>query len=807
MGLITTLKAGYGIATNRIAYTTLKNDLCGVVGLAGRMNFSRNVVACVVPGIPKSNRIRLETEVGNRLPNITIYKGSITESDLSKVLPVLRGLSIDLPRSDMDYFAAIKASGLIIEDSAVPKDNSFVLGNLLYSFKSPVLLCRAVEMSYGNLKSLSAQLSIDEFEKKRGLTDENTNLLRITDDLRKRIDTLGRFGQIAVQMSESLLDPKVDPAKIEQLSMELCCSSLNYRRIVYFSYTEKVPVWATDGKARPVLEVGNRWGTNLEIIRIIETVLEGQMDLPINAEDQILFQKWSKSKIIAALSHNDPKVRSYARKLIAQSALLPFSRRGKSLSPTDETPLGAALTSKRGLSYNTDFSNTMISYGWTMDVSGQGSNARAELYKLVYNNGVENKYSIVNTMLELDDLRNFDGEERQAIMSGSVPDVVSIILQNKLHKKYKETPANSFDPVIFQAPRSIIVKSFLDKRGYQVSDVDNTTMEINPGMLLLWGGDIKAFVTEYDPQMKRVYVLERPFTGTELTTDETEMLRATIKLMELVQVRKSEETAKAEMYKALREVILSLVETIDAKDPYTRGHSERVAIASEAIARQMGYPLNTLEVYLHDIGKIGVPEHILQKPAALDADERAIMEIHPVVGARILEQVSFYRDKLDVILYHHERVDGLGYPEGLAGDNIPLVARIVAVADTFDAMTSDRPYRKGLTVETAFEELILSSGTQLDPNAVKAFLQTFVQSSIDLEKFMLRTDKSGDIMQIAQDYLRKFNQLAEISAFQTVNNYVVSKTSEGAYNFGASKKPKQYLKDLLGGTDTSQKIE
>ena len=174
--------------------------------------------------------------------------------------------------------------------------------------------------------------------------------------------------------------------------------------------------------------------------------------------------------------------------------------------------------------------------------------------------------------------------------------------------------------------------------------------------------------------------------------------------------------------------ITTLARTIDAKSPWTAGHSERVSQMSVAIACVMGLPEAELErLYrgglLHDIGKIGVPASILDKKGRLTDEEMAVMRSHVTVGARILEPLTALEDVLPIVLYHHERWDGKGYEAGLAGTDIPRLARIVCVADTYDAMRSDRPYRTGRSPDETLEEIAMCSGSQFDPEVVEAFVE------------------------------------------------------------------------------------
>jgi HD-GYP domain-containing protein (c-di-GMP phosphodiesterase class II) len=170
-----------------------------------------------------------------------------------------------------------------------------------------------------------------------------------------------------------------------------------------------------------------------------------------------------------------------------------------------------------------------------------------------------------------------------------------------------------------------------------------------------------------------------------------------------------------------------LAEAVQAKDPFLRGHSEAVSGHVAAVAARLGLGDRRREELvfaslLHDVGKIGISERILHKPAALTPEEFAIIRLHPRIGYRLVEQVPSLRAVAPSILHHHERFDGAGYPAGLSGEQIPLEARIVGVADAFSAMTSDRPYRTRMTHEQAFAELERNSGTQFDPEIVRVFV-------------------------------------------------------------------------------------
>ncbi len=168
------------------------------------------------------------------------------------------------------------------------------------------------------------------------------------------------------------------------------------------------------------------------------------------------------------------------------------------------------------------------------------------------------------------------------------------------------------------------------------------------------------------------------------------------------------------------QIIETVARTIDAKDPYTNGHSKRVAHFSVLIGKKLRFSKEDL-VYLryaallHDIGKIGIPDAVLQKPAGLTDSEYALMKQHPQIGAEILEGVPALKGVTVGARYHHEKWDGTGYNEGLSGVKIPLLARIIGVADTYDTMISDRPYHKGETPGAAIAEFKRCAGTQFDP--------------------------------------------------------------------------------------------
>ena len=191
-------------------------------------------------------------------------------------------------------------------------------------------------------------------------------------------------------------------------------------------------------------------------------------------------------------------------------------------------------------------------------------------------------------------------------------------------------------------------------------------------------------------------------------------------------------------YEQFNDMVKIVIKALNEKDPYTQGHSIRVT----EYALKIGEALNLnkeemkeleLASILHDIGKLGIPDKILKKPGRLTKDEFAIMRQHSEKGEHMLAGIADLEPYKKYVRSHHERYDGFGYPDGLKAENIPLISRIIFVADTFDAMTSDRPYRKGLSIEVTIDELIKCSGTQFDPMVVDTFIRIIKENYLDEE--------------------------------------------------------------------------
>ncbi len=211
--------------------------------------------------------------------------------------------------------------------------------------------------------------------------------------------------------------------------------------------------------------------------------------------------------------------------------------------------------------------------------------------------------------------------------------------------------------------------------------------------------------------------------GGEFGTSEVDLLQS---ISTILGIHRGNTAYYREQGELLTGIVRSLTSAIDAKDPYTHGHSDRVARVAVRLARRLGCDGRTVDtIYLagllHDIGKIGIDERVLRKPGRLTPEEFEHIKQHTIIGYEILQDIKQLRHVLPVVLHHHEAWDGSGYPHGLAGENIPFLARVVAVADAFDAMSSDRPYRKGMDDEKLDAVIRQGAGKQWDPRVVEAF--------------------------------------------------------------------------------------
>ena len=235
-------------------------------------------------------------------------------------------------------------------------------------------------------------------------------------------------------------------------------------------------------------------------------------------------------------------------------------------------------------------------------------------------------------------------------------------------------------------------------------------------------------------------------------------------------IRAEKSNAAAEKMALSFKMLETLAGTIDAKDKYTNGHSMRVAIYATRLAEKLGWDQERIErlryeALLHDIGKIGVPDAILNKPARLTDVEFDLIKSHTVVGADILKNMVAVPNAAEVARYHHERYDGKGYPSNISGSEIPVNARIVCIADSFDAMSSDRIYRKALKREVIREELINGRGTQFDPELLDAFLELYDEHKLDNVVVMVfETEKTSEQRYVLDDIetvIRKVTEMEE----------------------------------------------
>lgn len=233
----------------------------------------------------------------------------------------------------------------------------------------------------------------------------------------------------------------------------------------------------------------------------------------------------------------------------------------------------------------------------------------------------------------------------------------------------------------------------------------------------------EAQARRYEAELHRARQREQSLRAT-LDTVQAQLLRYA---EDVRSTYHAERARRQEIQRAYLETIRMLAAAVEARDPYTGNHLERVTRYAIATARVLGWRGERLKqvemgAILHDIGKIAIPDAILGKPEPLSAAEWERMRAHSELGSGILGGISFLAPVVPYVRHHHERFDGRGYPDGLKGKDIPFGGRLIAVADTFDAMTSDRPYRAALPIEVALDELRAQSGQQFDPEIVEAFL-------------------------------------------------------------------------------------
>lgn len=228
--------------------------------------------------------------------------------------------------------------------------------------------------------------------------------------------------------------------------------------------------------------------------------------------------------------------------------------------------------------------------------------------------------------------------------------------------------------------------------------------------------------------------------GVNFTREDEQILQT---LVEKAGIKLENQALYEGIYSNLIDTLNSLVTTIEAKDPYTREHSQRVTDYAVMLGKLLDLSDDEIEMLnfagiLHDIGKIGVRDEILTKPGRLTSDEYQMIQQHPIIGEKIVAPLGLVNHERAIIKYHHERFDGSGYPEGLGGEQIPILARIVAIADAFDAMTTTRSYRKALPVAHALEEMRRCAGSQFDPRLVTIWCNAIERNLIQMPEFLIR---------------------------------------------------------------------
>ena len=208
-----------------------------------------------------------------------------------------------------------------------------------------------------------------------------------------------------------------------------------------------------------------------------------------------------------------------------------------------------------------------------------------------------------------------------------------------------------------------------------------------------------------------------------------------VKLMRAIASSAAVAIENAQLFRDTINTLVSLARAIEARDPYTQGHSERVTAYAAALGQQMGIDEEELTLIkklgpMHDIGKVGVGDGLVMKPGPRTYSERLEMQRHPVIGETIIRPIKLLQPGMYLVRHHHERIDGKGYPDGIGGDEIPTVVRIVSLADAYDAMTSKRPYRDALSTKEAVAELRRHAGTQFDPDMVEEFIKLIKRGAV-----------------------------------------------------------------------------
>ncbi len=331
------------------------------------------------------------------------------------------------------------------------------------------------------------------------------------------------------------------------------------------------------------------------------------------------------------------------------------------------------------------------------------------------------------------DLKRVLGQILEAALKGLEADLAALLLWDEENNRFKLADLRQKNQLPFQElefdyslPTVIYLRPQIISQPEEIARVFPLSLNYRLESLL-------TYPLSADERVLGILYLarhssEHPFTNAEVQS------------VSILAHKAAAALDNSRLYRQLEQAYLStinaLANAVEARDVYTKGHTERVWYLAQSLARKLGWNEEQLAQVrmgsiLHDIGKIGVPDSILNKPSALTKEEFEVMKMHPQMGVKMLEGIKFLEPALPYVLYHHERYDGKGYPMGLSGEGIPVEGRLMAVVDTFDAITSDRPYRKNLGYQKAISELTEYSGSQFDPVIAEALVQAWLKGEID----------------------------------------------------------------------------
>ncbi len=364
-----------------------------------------------------------------------------------------------------------------------------------------------------------------------------------------------------------------------------------------------------------------------------------------------------------------------------------------------------------------------VSFEYVEEESGDGvGKSKIDRYKLILN---LNK--VINSNLNLEDVLKgivdaalkITGAERAFLLVSDESGKLEIKLAKNILGEWLE-------------PEKCEISFNTAKRVYKTGqpfvsvDVsDDKSMVFHQSVIKLGLNSVMAVPLKFKNKILGVIYVDSKLAVSSFDTDDLEIFLA---LADQAAVAIENARLIEENKELLFSTIEALAESIEKRDPYTGGHTRRVLEISVKIAKKLNLDNKTIEnlklgALLHDIGKIGIDDKILRKRGKLDDNEYSIIKKHPQLGYEIIKHVKQLRDAVPGVLYHHEKEDGSGYPMGLKGDEIPFIAKIIAIADAYDAMTTDRPYRKGLSVKEAVEELVRNKDKQFSSEIVEAFIE------------------------------------------------------------------------------------